>query len=262
MRGSDNWIRAAAWGTLFLIFVGVLEAQSVNPTPGSIQDIAGEFPVPDEFTFEQQVQTGTQGISDNGNPFAYGHAIQFRPWVHYDGLPNVTLTSSVSYIYYFTVPETSYYRHPEWRVTVLGTLKQPISSDSLYEQLRFELLNFRTSSGAVQHLPRMRFRLGQNLYLSEGSSKSYLGVYEEAILQFPQPSYSRVRFAGARFFAGYGFEYGPRTNFLLGFKAEGEVSTSGSKVTLFFGPVFSVDYNFTGRQTNEKHKRTTAFKDF
>jgi hypothetical protein len=33
-------------------------------------------------------------------------------------------------------------------------------------------------------------------------------------------------------------------------------------VTLFFGPAFSIEYNFTSRPMNEKHKRTTAFKDF
>jgi hypothetical protein len=26
--------------------------------------------------------------------------------------------------------------------------------------------------------------------------------------------------------------------------------------------VFSIEYNFAGRPINEKHKRTTAFKDF
>ena len=100
---------------------------------------------------------------------------------------------------------------------------------SLYEQLRFELLNFRASNGDVQ--------------------------------QFPQPSYSGVHFQGARFFAGFGFNFRERTGILLGFKAEAEVSSSGSTVTLFYGPVFSIEYNLS-RAINEKHKRTTAFKDF
>jgi hypothetical protein len=188
--------------------------------------------------------------------------LQVRPWLHYDGIRNTTLTGSASYINYFNVPGTSNYAHPEWRVTVLGTLKQPLSEGSLYEQTRFELLNFRDSHGLTQHLPRVRFRFGQNLYLGEGSSRPYLGVYEEAILQFPKPSYSRVTFEGARFFAGYGFQWGARTQVLLGFKAEGEVSTSGSTVTLYFGPAFSIEYNFSRRAMNEKHKATTAFKDF
>lgn len=46
--------------------------------------------------------------------------MQIRPWLHYDGIPNTTITGSMSYIYNITVPGTSYYRHPEWRVTVLG----------------------------------------------------------------------------------------------------------------------------------------------
>jgi len=87
-------------------------------------------------------------------------------------------------------------------------------------------------------------------------------VYEEAIVQFPDPSYSSVKFHGARFFAGYGFQWGARTRVLLGFKAEGDVSSSGSAVTLYFGPVFSIAYTFTSRPMNEKHNRTTAFNDF
>jgi hypothetical protein len=53
-----------------------------------------------------------------------------------------------------------------------------------------------------------------------------------------------------------------KNEWLVGFKAEAEVSSSGSTVTLFYGPVLSIDYTFTKRQMNEKHKRTTAFKDF
>ena len=251
----------ARWA-LPLICIPLLDAQTVNPTPGSIQDAASQFPLPARFTFEQQIQSGTQGGSAGGNPFAYEHGMQVRPWLHYDGLKNVTITGSVSYIYYFTVPGTSYYKHPEWRITVLGNLRQALSAGSLYEQIRFESLNFRARNGDVQHLPRVRFRFGQNLHLSEGRSRPYLGLYEEAITQSPRPSYSRVHFQGARFFAGYGFDYRKRTSLLLGFKAEAEVSSSGSTVTLFYGPVFSVEYHFTRREINEKHKRTTAFKDF
>jgi hypothetical protein len=247
---------------MLLICMRILAAQTVSPAPASIQDFSALVPLRDQFTFEQQFQSGTQGGSASGNPFAYRHGAQVRPWLHYDGLPNITITISVSYIYYFTVPGTSNYRHPEWRPTVLGNLKQDFSGGSLYEQIRFESLNFRAGNGDVQHLPRVRFRFGQNVHLSEGSSRPYLGLYEEAITQFPQPSYSRVHFQGARFFAGYGFDYGRRATFLLGFKAEAEVSSSGSTVTLFYGPVFSIEYHFTPREINEKHKRTSAFKDF
>ena len=144
------------------------------------------------------------------------------------------------------------------------TLKQPLHGTSLYEQVRGELLNFRDSHGTVQHLPRVRFRFGQNLYFGEGESglKPYLGFYQEAILQFPQPSYSRVTFSSARFFSGAGFDLGSRTEVLLGFKAEGEVSSSGSSVTLFFGPAFSIEYNFRRKPMHENHQRTTAFRDF
>jgi hypothetical protein len=148
----------------------------------------------------------------------------------------------------------------------MGTLKQPLPGGSLYEQVRGELLNFRDSHGRVQHLPRVRFRFGQNIYLGECGSrvnKPYLGLYQEAILQFPQPSYSHVTLTSARFFAGGGFDLGSRTAVLLGFKAEGEVSSSGSTVTLFFGPAFSIEYNFRRHHAmHEDHQRTTAFKDF
>ncbi len=252
--------------TLLSPAVSALNGQTVTPVPGFLQDLSGQIPLSDEFSLEPQIQIGSQGNSTDDNPFAYAHALQFRPWFHYDGIPNTTLTASVSYIYNFDVPGTSYYQHPEWRDTLFGTLKQPLRGGSLYEQVRGELLNFRDSHGRVQHLPRVRFRLGQNLYLGEGGSKlgkPYLGLYQEAILQFPQPSYSRVTFTDARFFAGGGFELGSRTEVLLGFKAEGEVSSSGSTVTLFFGPAFSIEYNFRrNHPVNVHHQRTTAFKDF
>ena len=251
---------------LLLFALPTLYSQSLNPVPGFLQDVAGQFPLPADFSLEPQIQIGTQGSSTNGNPFAYGHGLQFRPWFHYDGIPNTSLTASVSYISYFTVPGTNHYRHPEWRDTLMGTVKQPLPGGSLYEQVRGELLNFRDSHGVVQHVPRIRFRFGQNLFLGEGGSrvnKPYLGFYQEAILQFPKPSYSHVAFTSARFFAGGGFELGSRTEVLLGFRAEGEVSSSGSTVTLFFGPAFSIEYNFRRRQPmHENHQRTTAFKDF
>ena len=261
---AHNFILPTA--SLFFGVAAALHGQTLDPVPGFLQDIAGQFPLPAEFSLEQQVQAGTQGNSATGNPFAYGHALQFRPWLHYDGIPNTTLTGSVSYIYYFTVPGTSYYRHPEWRDTLMATLKEPLRGSSLYEQVRGELLNFRDSHGAVQHLPRVRLRLGQNLDIAEGGStlrKPYLGFYEEAIFQFPKRSYSGVTFTSSRFFAGTGFELGSRTQVLLGFKAEGEVSSSGSTVTLFYGPAFSLEYNFRkSHPIHENHQRTTAFKDF
>lgn len=246
-----------------LLVLPALHAQVIDPVPGSQQDIAGQFPLPAQFSFEQQIQAGTQANTSTANPFAYWHAVQIRPWLHYDGIRNATLTGGVSYIEYFYVPGTSNYAHPEWRVTAMGTLKQPLSGGSLYEQTRFEWLSFRDSHGAAQGLPRLRFRFGQNLYLVEGGAKPYLGVYEEAIMQFPSPSYSHVTFEGARFFAGCGFHMGARATALLGVKAEGEVSSSGSTVTLYFGPAFSIEYNFRrDRATHENHQRTTAFKDF
>ena len=247
---------------LVLLAIPGLHAQVVNPVPGFLQDVAGQFPLSDEFSFEQQIQATTQGNSSSGNPFAYWHGAQVQPWLHYDGLANTTISGSASYIDYFNVPGTSNYAHPEWRFTALGTLKQPLSGGSLYEQTRFELPNFRDSHGAVQHLPRVRFRFGQDLYLGEGSLRPYLGVYEEAIVQSPKSSYSRVTFEGARFFAGYGFDWGAKTRVLLGFKVEGEVSSSGSTVTLYYGPALSIEYTFSSHPMNEKHKRTTAFKDF
>jgi len=244
-----------------LICLRIPQAQTITPTPGFLQDLGVQIRVSEQFSFEPQFQLGLQGNSSNGNPFAYAHALQFRPWIHYDGIPNATITGAASYIYYFTVPGTSYYRHPEWRFTTFGTWKQRLKGGSLYQQLRFELLNFRASNGDVQHLPRLRVRFGQNLFLSEHPSKPYLGVYEEAIVQFPQRSYSKKHFQGARFFAGCGFDF-RRLNILLGFRAEAEVSSSGSTVTLFYGPAFAIAYRLTHREPNEKHQRTTAFKDF
>ena len=107
---------SARFVLMLLIGIGVIKGQNVSPTPGFIQDIAGQFVLPGDFSLESQIEVGTQGNSATGNPLAYGHALQFRPWFHNDGIPNTTITGSVSYIYYLTVPGTSYYRHPEWWV--------------------------------------------------------------------------------------------------------------------------------------------------
>jgi hypothetical protein len=251
---------------VLLLAVSALCGQTLSPVPGYLQDVSGILPLPRAFSLEQQIQLGMQGNSANGNPFAYAHGVQIRSWIHYDGIPNTTLTFAVSYIDYFTVPGSSYYKHPEWRDTLFATLKQPLHGGSLYEQIRAELLNFRDSHGAVQHLPRVRVRFGQNIYFGEGGSwlnKPYLGLYEEAIVQFPKASYSGVNFTSARFFAGGGFDLGSRTQVLLGLRAEGDVSSSGSTVTLFYGPAFSIRYNCRRtRALHENHQRTTAFRDF
>src|SRR5262249_206718 len=83
---------SAARGAMLLICLRLLVAQTVAPTPGSIQDLAGQIALPDHFSFEAQLQQGTQGNSNDGNPFAYVHGVQIRPWVHYDGIPNTTIT--------------------------------------------------------------------------------------------------------------------------------------------------------------------------
>ncbi|MGA7237903.1 MAG: DUF2490 domain-containing protein [Bryobacteraceae bacterium] len=258
------WLRRGKLLAAMVSFAALAcHAQVVEPIPGFLQDYSGQLRLPVGFSFEQQIQAGTQANSATSNPFAYWHGLQIRPWFHYDGFRNVTLTASMSYIAYFGVPKTSNYRHHEWRVTAMGVAKQPISGGSLYEEIRFEWLDFRSGLGTVEHLPRLRFRFGQNLYLAEGDAKPFLGVYEEAILQFPQPSYSQVKFQGARFFAGAGFRAGARTTILLGFKAEGEVSSSGSSVAVYYGPAFSIEYNFRrDHPISENHRRTTAFKDF
>jgi hypothetical protein len=250
----------------FAIVAAALHAQTVEPVPGTLTDGSLLARLPASLTFEQQIQLGTQANSGTGNPFAYLHGLQFRPWLHYDGLPHTTLTFSISYINYFNVPESGYYKHPEWRDTLMGTVKQSLSGGSVYEQVRAELLNFRDSHGTVQHVPRLRLRVGQNLYLGEGGStvrRLYLGFYEEAILQFPRRSYSGVTLASARFFGGAGSELGRQIRVLLGLRAEGDVASSGSTVTLFYGPAFSIEYNLRrDHPLHENHQRTTAFKDF
>jgi hypothetical protein len=269
LKVSGNRYQAAArdLARIALLFLGVfaLDGQTVTPTPGFVQELSGQFPLTSEFSFEQQIQVGTQANAATDNPFAYGHALQVRPWLHYDGIPNTTISGSVIYIYYFAVPTTSYYRHHEWRDTLMATVKQSLAGGSLYEQIRGELLNFDDSHGTDQHVPRIRIRFGQNFYLAEGGgtlSRPYLGLYQEAVMQFPRPSYSHVTFTTAKFFGGAGFDLGSKTQVLLGFKAEAEVSSSGSTVTLFFGPAFSIEYNFMHRPLHENHRRTTAFRDF
>jgi len=98
---------------VMLICLRIPQAQTISPTPGFLQDVGAQIPVSEQFSFEPQFQLGLQGNSSNGNPFAYARALQFRQWIHYDGITNTTITGAVSYIYYFTVPGTSNYRHPE-----------------------------------------------------------------------------------------------------------------------------------------------------
>jgi hypothetical protein len=181
---------------LMLFLVPALHGQVVNPVPGFLLDASGQLTLPNQFLFEQQIQAGIQGNDTSNNPFDYWHAVQIRPWLHYDGIRNLTLTAGLSYIDYFNIPGSDNYAHHEWRVTAMATLNQRLSGGSLYEQVRYEWLDFADSHGTVQHLPRLRLRAGQNLYLGEGRAKPYLGLYEEAIMQFPDPSYSRVRFEG------------------------------------------------------------------
>src|SRR5689334_17989652 len=102
----------------------VLAAQTISPIPGFLHDVGAQIPVPEQFSIEPQLQLGMHGNSGNGNPFAYAHGLQSRLWIHYDAIRNVTLTGAASYISYFTVPGTSYFRHPEWRFTTFGTVKQ------------------------------------------------------------------------------------------------------------------------------------------
>ena len=130
-----------------LLYIRIVGAQTVAPTPASIQDLSSPVPVAKTFSFEPEIQNGVHANSTNGNPFAYEHATQIRLWLYYDAISDATITSGVSYIYYYTVPGTSYMKHPEWRFTTYGTLRQVLSGSSLYEQLRFELLNFRASNG-------------------------------------------------------------------------------------------------------------------
>jgi hypothetical protein len=146
-----------------------------------------------------------------------------------------------------------------WRLTLMATVKQRLPAGSIYEQIRGELLSFDDSHGVGQHVPRLRIRFGQNLFLGEGSarvSKPFLGFYQEAVMQFPRPSYSHVTLTNAEFFGGAGFDLGSRTQVLIGFKAQADVSSSGSTVTIFFGPAFSIEYNFLSHKPiHEHHQR-------
>ena len=141
---------------LLALWAAASPAQTLSPTPGSIQDLSTEIPLPEKFILEQQFQNGSQGSSTTGNPFAFEHGSQVRPWLHYEAIPSITITGSLSYIYSYTVPGTSYDKHPEWRATAFATAKQKFAGGSTYEQARFELLNFRATNGDVQHLPRVR----------------------------------------------------------------------------------------------------------
>src|SRR5262245_12510850 len=130
-----RWSTVGGYGTMLLLCMSLLPAQSLNPIPGSVTDLSAQARLPHEFSFEQQIQAGTQSNSSAGSPFGYWHAVQIRPWVHYDGIRDLTITGSASYIYSFAVAGTTNYKHSEWRFVVFGTLKQRLAGGSLYEQL-------------------------------------------------------------------------------------------------------------------------------
>lgn len=153
---------------LLLFGVSSPRAQTLNPVPGFLQDVTGQTPLRPRAALNKRSKPVCRETSPPETHSLIGMGLQFRQWFHYDGFPYTTLTGGVTYISYFTVLGTSYHRHPEWRFTLMGTVKQPLRGGSLYEQIRGELLNFRDSHGAVQRLPRVRFRFGQNLYLGEG----------------------------------------------------------------------------------------------
>ena len=46
--------------TLLALIVSALNAQSLSPTPGFLQDVAGQFPFNNAFSLEQQIQIGAQ----------------------------------------------------------------------------------------------------------------------------------------------------------------------------------------------------------
>jgi hypothetical protein len=91
-----RWAISVARNIILLFCMRILDAQIISPTPGFLQDVGGQIPVPEQFSFEPQFQLGMQGNSGNGNPFAYTHGLQFRPWIHYDGVPNLTVTGAVN----------------------------------------------------------------------------------------------------------------------------------------------------------------------
>jgi hypothetical protein len=128
---SDALGTSVARNIMLLLCQRILDSQTISPTPGFLQDVGGQIPVPEQFSFEPQFQLDVQRNSGNEHPFAYAHGLEFRPWIHYDGVPNLTVTGAVSYVHHFTVPGTNYYRHPEWRFTGFGTLKQTLEGLSM-----------------------------------------------------------------------------------------------------------------------------------
>ena len=58
-----------------LLFAMTAHGQTLDPMPAFLRDVTGQFPLRSEFSFEQQIQTGAQGNSTTGNPFAYTAAL-------------------------------------------------------------------------------------------------------------------------------------------------------------------------------------------
>jgi hypothetical protein len=48
---------------MLLFCLRILDAQTISPTPGFLQDVGGQIPVPEQFSFEPQFQLGMTGAA-------------------------------------------------------------------------------------------------------------------------------------------------------------------------------------------------------
>jgi hypothetical protein len=52
---------SVARNIILLFCLQILDAQTISPTPGFLQDVGGQIPLPEQFSFEPQLQLGRQG---------------------------------------------------------------------------------------------------------------------------------------------------------------------------------------------------------
>jgi len=195
-----------------------------------------------------QLYTQSDDVKVNANPFRYVQYIHIRPYLHYNGFKNIQVSFSPSYMRRFAIPSFGTGASDEFRLTGMATFTQPQRFGSVYEQARVELRNTRDDAGSWSHVPRFRFRFGQNFDLAKESIKKHrIAAYEEILFKYRKGSKA---FDSVQLYIGYGFNPRPDVMMSAGFLTQMQLKSSGRDFDFYFGPSVSVRYTLGKRKTD------------
>ncbi|HJZ78999.1 MAG TPA: DUF2490 domain-containing protein [Pyrinomonadaceae bacterium] len=231
---------------LAVVFVGSARAQGTGYNyrgiPAAIEELDLGFPDKGKFTGQLDLQIVTQGayLGVNNNPFAYWQRVHLRPWLQYHKSLKTVIATSISYKKGFEIPPTGVKESDEYRFTLMGTFTQPKHFGAIYEQVRGEVKNTRKSTGEWTHVPRIRFRLGQQFKLGDSKHNPKLQVYEEVMVKYQEHTKGLDI---VRAFAGYGWRVSEKVGATIGFIVQAQLKSNGTDFDVYFGPSFTVRFN-------------------